>query len=305
MHRMTRVVFMGSPEFAVPVLRALASQFPVSAVITRPDRPSGRGRELRPPPVKVAAGELGLEILQPTRLAAAGVLPRLQELSPDLIVVAAFGQILKPEILALPVHGCLNVHASLLPRWRGAAPIQAAILNGDAETGITITLMDQGLDTGGILSQDRIPIGADDTGGTLTGKLAPLGADLLLRTLPAYLGGDLQAVPQDASRATHAPMLKKQDGLLDLSMPARLLERRVRALNPWPGGYFSWAGAILKIHRAHVEPGMAAVGERLVIGQLPALGTGSDLLVLDELQPAGKRIMAGRLFLLGARGWSG
>jgi len=301
---MTRVVFMGSPEFAVPVLRALASQFPVSAVITRPDRPSGRGRELRPPPVKVAAGELGLEIMQPTRLAAADVLPRLQELSPDLIVVAAFGQILKPEILALPVHGCLNVHASLLPRWRGAAPIQAAILHGDAETGITIMLMDQGLDTGGILSQDRIPIGADDTCGTLTRKLAQLGADLLLRTLPAYLGGDLQAVPQDASRATHAPMLKKQDGLLDLSMPAHLLERRVRALNPWPGGYFSWNDAILKIHRAHVEPGTAAVGERLVIGQLPALGTGSDLLVLDELQPAGKRIMDGRLFLLGARGWS-
>jgi methionyl-tRNA formyltransferase len=243
--------------------------------------------------------------MQPARLAAPGVFPRLQELAPGLIVVAAFGQILKPEILALPVHGCLNVHASLLPRWRGAAPIQAAILNGDAETGITIMLMDAGLDTGGVLSQDRIPIGPHDTGGTLTEKLSQLGADLLLRTLPAFLGGDLHAVPQEASRATHAPMLKKQDGLLDLSLPAPALERRVRALNPWPGGYFSWNAAILKIHRAHVETGTAAVGQRLVIGHLPAVGTGSDLLVLDELQPAGKRIMDGRLFLLGARGWSG
>jgi methionyl-tRNA formyltransferase len=252
----------------------------------------------------VAATELGLEIMQPERLTVAGVLPRLQELSPDLIVVAAFGQILKPEILALPVHGCINVHASLLPRWRGAAPIQAAILSGDAETGITIMLMDQGLDTGGILSQGRTPIGADDTAGTITAKLAHLGADLLLQTLPAYLGADLQAVAQDASRATHAPMLKKQDGLLDLSMPAGALERRVRALNPWPGAFLLWNGAALKLHRAHVERGMAAVGARVEIGQLPAVGTGRDLLVLDQVQPAGKRIMDGRDFLLGARGWA-
>jgi methionyl-tRNA formyltransferase len=304
MHRMTRVVFMGSPEFAVPVLRALASHYSMAGVITRPDRPSGRGRELQPPPVKQAAAELGLEIMQPERLTAPGVLARLQELSPDLVVVAAFGQILKPDILALPAHGCLNVHASLLPRWRGAAPIQAAILSGDAETGITIMLMDQGLDTGGILSQGRIPIGADDTAGSLAAKLAHVGADLLLQTLPAYLGADLQAVPQDASRATHAPMLKKQDGLLDLSMPARGLERRVRALNPWPGAFLQWGGATLKIHRAHVETGMAPLGKRLEIGHLPAVGTGTDLLVLDEVQPAGKRIMEGRVFLLGARGWA-
>ncbi len=304
MHRMTRIVFMGSPDFAVPVLRALASHYSIVGVVTRPDQPSGRGRALKPPAVKLAAQELGLDIQQPPRLSSADALQRLQEFSPDLVVVAAFGQILKPEVLGLPTHGCINVHASLLPRWRGAAPIQAAILNGDAETGITIMKMDQGLDTGGILSQSRIPIEADDTAASLTTKLANLGSELLLQTMPAYLAGSLEIVPQDEHLATRAPMLKKQDGLLDFSSPADELERRVRAFNPWPGAHLTWTGGSLKVLRAHVEPGFAPVAKTLEVGRLPAVGTARELLVLDQVQPAGKRSMDGRDFLIGARGWA-
>jgi methionyl-tRNA formyltransferase len=242
--------------------------------------------------------------MQPEKLAAAPVLEALHALAIDLVVVAAFGQILKPEILNLPAHGCLNIHASLLPRWRGAAPIQAAILNGDAETGISIMRMDPGLDTGGVISQRRIPIAAEDTAGSLAAKLSDVGADLLLQTLPAYLAGGLKAVPQEPSLATYAPMLNKQDGLLDLSMSAAVLENRIRAFNPWPGAYIMWNSASLKVHRAQVASGTVAVGTRFQMGSLPALGTGKDVLVLEEVQPAGKRIMDGRAFLLGARGWS-
>jgi methionyl-tRNA formyltransferase len=307
MHMMTRIVFMGSPEFAVPVLRALARQYPVVGVVTRPDRPSGRGGRLTAPPVKFAASELGLPILQPEKLTSPDAIQSLSALSPELIVVAAFGQILKPGVLDMPLHGCLNVHASLLPRWRGAAPIQAAILAGDSETGITIMQMDAGLDTGAILSQRSVSIQPDDTGGSLSEKLAQLGAQLVLETLPKYLppGGDLAAMPQDSSRATYAPMLKKEDGRLDFALPASELARRVRAMNPWPGAYFVWGGSPIKVHRAHVEPGTAPVGERLEVARLPAIGTSLDLLVLDEVQPAGKRAMPGRDFLLGARDWLG
>ena len=303
MHMMTRIVFMGSPDFAVPVLRVLASKYSVVAVVTRPDRPSGRGGKLTPPAVKLAAFDLGLELLQPEKLTSPDVIHRLSLLSPDLIVVAAFGQILKLAILEVPARGSINVHASLLPRWRGAAPIQAAILAGDTQTGVSIMLMDQGLDTGAVLSQNSLPISDDDTGGFLSEKLSRLGAETLLQTLPDYLSGTLTPVPQDATLATYAPMLKKQDGRLDFSLAARDLERRVRAFNPWPGAYFAWNGSPLKVHRAHVEPGTASVGERLEISRLPAVGTSAELLVLDEVQPAGKRGMRGQDFLLGARGW--
>ncbi|MEW6716244.1 MAG: methionyl-tRNA formyltransferase [Chloroflexota bacterium] len=299
----TRIIFMGSPEFALPTLRKLTELYRVVGVVTQPDRPAGRGRKLTPPPVKTLAQALGLVCIQPQRLRHPQAISQLHTWNPDLIVVAAFGQILPPEVLDIPLHGCLNVHASLLPRWRGAAPIPHAILNGDSETGITIMRMDEGLDTGPILNQSVIPIQADDTTGSLHDRLAHLGAELLIETLPAYLAGKLQSQPQDDSQATYAPLLKKEDGCLDFTRPAEELERRVRAFHPWPGAFTMWQNTPLKILKAHVVSGKARLGERVVAQGLPALGTAKGLLVLDEVQPAGKKSMSGGAFLLGARDW--
>jgi methionyl-tRNA formyltransferase len=305
MHRMTRVVFMGSPEFAVPSLRALHQNFSVCGVVTMPDRPAGRGREPKPPAVKRLAQELGLPILQPENVNAPDSLASLEQWMPDVVVVAAFGQILRRRLLDLPRHGCLNVHASLLPRWRGAAPIQAAILAGDSETGITIMKMDEGLDTGPILAQMRCAVEVDDTAGSLAQRMAEEGAALLVKTMPPYLAGKLPMIPQPAEGATKAPMLRKSDGLLDFRRPAEELERLVRALNPWPGAYVMWQGGPLKVHRAHVEKGEAPPGTRLIRGGRPAIGANGSLFVLDEVQPAGRRSMDGRAFLRGARHWEG
>ena len=297
---------MGSPEFAIPVLRSLVEKYLVVGVVTQPDRPAGRGRTLTPPPVKILAQELGLPFIQPGRVRTPEAMEQLQLWQPDLIVVAAFGQILRPEVLDMPRYGCINVHASLLPRWRGAAPIQAAILAGDDKTGLTIMHMDPGTDTGPILNQAAIPISPDDTVGTLSNKMSSLGADLLVKTLPGYLRGEIIPIPQDslAGAPTYAPLLKKEDGLLDFSQPAFDLARRVRAFNPWPGAYVMREGQILKIHRAHpVSEQNAMPGRALSWNQLPAFGTGEGLLVLDEVQPAGKKPMPGEVFLRGARDW--
>jgi len=229
---------------------------------------------------------------------------QLQVWEPDLIVVAAFGQILKPDVLDLPPYGCLNVHGSLLPRWRGAAPLNAAILHGDAETGITIMKMDAGLDTGPMISKRTIPIGEEDTAGSLFGKMADLGAELLVETLPPYLRGELTPEPQDDSLSTYAPMLKKSDGELDFERPAAELARKVRAFNPWPGTFFQWSGAPLKVHAAHpIGKSSPGVGVFIVNENSPAVGTADGLLILDQLQPAGKKSMPGDVFLRGARGW--
>ncbi len=299
------MVFMGSPDFAVPSLRSLAAQYEISGVVTQPDRQAGRGRALRAPAVKLAALELGLPLIQPARLRETEALATLRRWAPDLIVVAAFGQILRTEVLQLPVHGCLNVHASLLPRWRGAAPIQAAILADDPETGVTVMKMDEGVDTGGILGQARVPIGVEDTAKSLSATLSGLGANLLLQVLPRYLAGELEPSPQDESRATKAPLLNKSDGLLDLERPAVELERRVRALNPWPGAFFVWEGRTLKVLRSHVVHKSATAGRRLVEGGEIALGTPQGLLVLDEVQLEGRKAMSGVQFLAGARTWAG
>jgi len=316
---MTRIVFMGSPDFAVPTLRLLAGNdenkgypYEVVGVVTQPDRPSGRGREVKPPAIKTLALNLGLAIIQPEKLRAPEAMEQLRLWQPDLIVVAAFGQILRAEVLNLPPHGCINVHASLLPLWRGAAPVQAAMSAGDAETGVTIMKMDQGIDTGAILSQRAIPIKPEDTGGSLTEKLAQLGADLLSETLLRYLSGELQLQAQEESKATYAPMLKKEDGRLNFTHPADELVRRVRALNPRPGAFIEWNGEMLKIHRSHSaertpqlqETGKAPAGQRLIYEGQAAVTTGSGLLILDEVQPAGKKSMSGKAFLSGARGWT-
>jgi methionyl-tRNA formyltransferase len=301
---MTRVVFMGSPEFAVPVLRVVTRELSVVGVVTQPDKPAGRGREIRPPVMKLEAARLDLPIIQPERLTEPAALRQVRDWAPDLIVVAAFGQILRPELLQVPRYGSLNVHASLLPRWRGAAPIQAAIAAGDLETGVTIMQMDAGMDTGGILSQRRITIDEQDTGASLSSRLSELGAQLLSQTLPDYLSGALQPQPQDASQVTKAPMLKKEDGLLDPSLPAEVLARRVRAFNPWPGTYITWDQGRLKVHQAHAASIEVPIAKRMMIDGRPALVTSNGALVLDEVQPAGKKPMPGQDFLKGARGWS-
>ncbi len=299
-----RIVFMGSPDFAVPALEALSTDFPVVGVVTQPDRPAGRGGVLKAPAVKGAALRLGLPIIQPEKLRHPEAMEALRTWAPDLIVVAAFGQILRPDVLDLPKYGCLNIHGSLLPRWRGAAPIQACIMAGDRETGITIMKMDPGVDTGPILARRYIPIAPDETAGTLFAKLAPLGANLLLETLPRYLSGELQPQPQPAEGITYAPMLKKEDGRLDFTRSAVELERQIRAMNPWPGASFEFNGVLVKVMRGRPDGGKSpGMGSRFNVEGFPAIGTGDGILILEEVQPAGRKTMPGKAFLAGARTW--
>ncbi len=295
---------MGSPEFAVPSLERLAQLVDLVGVITQPDRPAGRGKALTPPPVKQTALRLGLPVFQPERLRAPEAFAQLQSWAPDLIVVTAFGQILRQNVLDLPRYGCINVHASLLPRWRGAAPIQAALLHGDSETGVTIMKMDAGVDTGPILAQKSEPILAEDDAATLSTRLAHIGADLLVATLPGYLDGEIKPQPQPTEGAVYAPMLKKEDGLLDFNRPAEELVNRVRAFNPWPGAFTYYQGNFLKIQKARALPDPALPpGKRGSAGGFPAIGCGRGLLVLEIVQPAGKKAMPGDVFLRGARDW--
>ena len=299
-----KIVFMGSPDFAVPTMRAITGPYTLVGVVTQPDRPSGRGRVLTPPPIKDLAIELGLPVIQPQSLKGTPDLAQLKSWQPDLIVVAAFGQILREEVLELPSYGCINVHASLLPRWRGAAPIQAAILHGDTETGITIMQMDTGVDTGDILSQHSITIGEHETAGELSPRLAELGAQALLDTLPQFLSGAIVPQAQDDSFATYAPMLKKDAGRLDFQETAAALARRVRAFDPWPGTYTIWSGQRLKILRARAQDAKTpGPGKTTTYGDLPAYGTSDGLLVLDSVQPAGRKALPGEAFLRGAKNW--
>lgn len=305
----SRIVFMGSPEFALPTLQALAEHYPVVGVVSQPDRPAGRGRTLTPPPVKVLAQELELPVIQPASLRETETMARLRDWKVDVFVVAAFGQILRAEVLDLPPFGSLNVHASLLPRWRGAAPIQAAILHGDEQTGVTIMKMDPGIDTGPLLSQRVVPILAEDNAETLSMKLAQTGADLLIETLPAYLNGDLHPQSQQGDH-TYAPMLKKSDGRLDFTQSANALERKIRAYDPWPGTFMTWQSGQMKILKAYAVSSTNAniksdmqPGHQTTFQGNPAVFTGDGLLVFEKLQPAGKKPMAGAVFLRGARDW--
>lgn len=295
---------MGSPDFSLPSLRALANHYEVVGVVTQPDRASGRGRELKSPPVKMLALELGIPLMQPEKLKLPEAMEQLRAWAPELIVVAAFGQILKKDVLELPRYGCINVHASLLPRWRGAAPINAAILAGDEETGVTIMQMDVGLDTGVMLSKRSIRLTPTDTAGSVFQAVSTLGADLLLETLPRWIAGEIQPQAQDDALATYAPMMKKEEGKLDFTRDVHELERLIRAFNPWPGAFMDFNGMILKVHRGHVEAGEAEAGQRLIVQDQPAVGARGGLLVLDEVQPAGKKPMSGKSFLAGARTWA-
>ena len=300
-----RIVFMGSPAFAVPILERLAQQAAVVGVVTQPDRPAGRGNRLTPPPVKEVSIRLGIPFIQPQRLSDPAALTQLKHWQPDLIVVAAFGQILKPDVLDLPPYGCLNVHASLLPRWRGAAPIPAAILHGDQETGITIMKMDPGVDTGPILRQKAIPILDSDNASSLSARLSEVGAELLLETLADYLAGKIVPQEQDNEKATYAPMLKKEDGELDFHQSTAYLWRKVRAFNPWPSAYTHLEGNPLIIHEAlpieieHDYP----IGQTVRFQKKAAVATAKGLLELVTVQPSGKKPISGRDLINGYREW--
>lgn len=305
MTRVARVLFMGTPGFAVPSLQALVEAgYDVVGVVTQPDRPAGRGRRLMAPPVKEAALALELPVLQPQTLRHPEIVHQLRELAPDVVVVAAYGEILRPEVLAIPPHGCLNLHASLLPRHRGAAPVVAAILAGDEVTGITIMLMDEGMDTGPILTQSSMPVSSDDTAGALMEKLSYLAADLLIETLPAWLAGEIMPQPQDHEQATYHKLVRKQDGLVDWSLPAVEIWRRVRAYHPWPGAYTYWQGRLLKILRAQPLDdwaGPGSPGEVIRTDQGIVVVTGQGALLLEEIQMAGKRPMSVEDFVRGRR----
>jgi methionyl-tRNA formyltransferase len=296
-----RIIFMGSPEFATPSLKALRSEHEVCVVVTQPDRPAGRGRRLQESAVKKLAQSYHLPIIQPEKINDESFIDELDALGADLAVIAAYGQILPARILGLPRYGCLNVHASLLPRWRGAAPVQAAILEGDAKTGVTIMKMDAGLDTGPIIQQRSIAIRDAETGGELEKRLAVLGSQLLIETLPAYVSSELRPSPQDDALATYAPMLKKKDGRMDFHQEADRLARQVRAFEPWPTSFFFWEELRIVVRAAHAHPHASGeVGEVQRIEGLPAISTASGSLVLERIQPAGKRDMDASDFLNGS-----
>jgi methionyl-tRNA formyltransferase len=299
---MARVVFMGTPEFAVPSLRALieAPEHEVVGVITQPDRPVGRGQVLTPSPVKQLALEHGIPVFQPAKMKVPETAATFAAFAPDVAVVAAYGRILTPTLLAVPKHGCINVHASLLPRWRGAAPIAYAIWKGDAETGVGIMRMEEGLDTGPVYAEARLSIEGDDTTASLTPKLADLGARTLLQTLPKILDGKLAATPQAAAGITHAPPLAKTDGSLDLRYPAAELERQVRAMTPWPGARILLGGHPVAIGKARRVDAAGASGLVLRADKNGVVvACGHDALVLEEVQLPGKRMMPAAAWVVG------
>jgi methionyl-tRNA formyltransferase len=301
-----RIAFAGTPPFAVAALSALAARGPVLGVLTQPDRPAGRGRVLTPSAVKQRALVLNLPVLQPLRLrgdAADAVAARqqLRDWQLDLLVVVAYGLILPPEVLSLPRLGCLNIHASLLPRWRGAAPIQRAVLAGDTQSGVTIMQMDEGLDTGAMLLRRALPITPQMVAGELHDALAPLGADLLLEALEGLQAGTLQATPQPAEGVTWADKLTREEARLDWQQPAQRLDRQIRAFNPWPAAHALYAGEPVKLLRSRLLPGEVPPGVApgtvlgLQDGSL-AVASGQGLLGIDELQRAGRRAVAARDF---------
>lgn len=298
---------MGTPDFAVPALQQLlSSQHRLVAVYTSPDRPAGRGRELSPSPVKRVAIEHGLEVRQVRSLKNDAAVASLAQLQPDVIVVASYGLILPKKVLAIPPRGCVNLHPSLLPRHRGPTPIPSAILAGDAETGASIMLMDEGVDTGPILAQRKVPIAPDDTTASLTDKLAQLSARLLMETLPRWFDGEIEPQPQREAGATYTRMLTKADGEIDWSLPAIDIERRVRAFQPWPGCYTRWRGKTLKIMAATPLPGKHGMpGQTMAIEGGGVVQTGDGTLVLRQVQLEGKRPMDIAEFLRGQRDFIG
>lgn len=300
---MHRIVFMGTPDFAVPVLHALLATQQVVGVVTQPDRPAGRGQTLRFSPVKVVAEAAGVPVYQPASLRRPERAAQLQAWAPEAIVVAAFGQILRPHLLELPPLGCINVHASLLPRWRGASPIQHALLAGDAETGVSLMRMDAGLDTGPWYVQQSLPIAADETAATLHDKLAQLGGEMIRRYLPDILAGRLPLHPQDDQQATYAPLIAKEAGEIRWSQPAAAIDRLIRAMTPWPGAFTFWNGQLLKIHTARPQSGGPVAAPSGTTLQLTdggiGVAAGVGYVQLETVQLAGRRAMSAQEFVRG------
>src|SRR2546429_5929895 len=314
---MLRIIYMGTPRFAVSALAALIkgtspgavipAGYEIVTVITRPDKPAGRGREIIFSPVKQVALANGIPVWQPGSFKRAENSESLAAYHADLFIVAAFGQILPQAVLDLPRYGTLNIHASLLPKYRGVSPISEAILRGDSETGVTIMLIDVGVDTGPILLQRAIPIAEDDTTGSLTLKLAALGASTLLEALPLWVHGKIIPQPQDERFASHTHMLHKEDGKIDWNRPADVLARTVRAFTPWPGAYTNWGNKLLKIISAHAvqsdtgsEARTGTVSLRKENGlQTLTVVTGKGLLIVEKLQLEGKKVMSSDEFLRG------
>jgi len=298
-----RIIFFGTPIFAIPTLKNLL-QGPdeVVAVVTQPDREKGRGRKVIPSPVKELALQHGLTLLQPEKVKEEGFQEKIKSLQPELFVVLAYGQILPRFLLQIPKYGAVNVHASLLPKYRGAAPIAWAILKGERVTGVTTIMMDEGMDTGDILLQTEIPIGEEETSETLHDRLALLGAKLLLETVSGMKAGNVHPIPQDHLKVTYAPPLKKEDGRIDWSKEGKEIDRQVRALNPWPGAFTEWNGKLLKIFRGEVreeiskgKAGMVSwVGSDFI-----EVETGENFFLIKEVQLEGKRRMTIREFLAG------
>ncbi len=307
-----KVVFMGTPDFSVPILDAIISNYKLLAVVTQPDKKVGRKQIVTPPPIKKFAIGKGYEVLQPAAIKGnAEFIRRVKELNPDMIVVVAYGFILPQELIDIPKYGVINVHASLLPKYRGASPIQSAILNGDKETGVSIMLIDDKMDHGALLSQSTITITNNDNFESLHDKLAKLGADLLLDTVPKYYSGQIKPIAQDESKATYCQLIKKEDGRIDWNKPAQEIERQVRAFMPWPGTWTEWNGKKLKIsavmvlaRRSSSEGGSlfepsAEIGEVVKIDDLLVVKCGQGALEIKELQLEGKRPMSSKEFLNG------
>lgn len=297
-----RTVFMGTPDFAVPSLRALADhdKFEIVAVVTQPDRPAGRNLKIAPSPVKALAVERKLPILQPDSLS--DIKPELISLAPDIIVVVAYAQILPEDIISIPRFKCINVHASLLPKYRGASCIQSAILNGEKETGATIMLLDKGLDTGPILSQIPIDISDTDTTSTLTEQIAMIGANILPDTIIRYVNQDIIPHPQDNSQATYVGLIKKEDGRIDWNRNAEYISRQIRAFDPWPGTWTELDGKKIKILEAdsHVlKVNTYAIGEVFGHDGRLAVQCGQNVIIVNKLQLEGKKAMDSKTFLLG------
>ncbi|MGD9933174.1 MAG: methionyl-tRNA formyltransferase [Dehalococcoidia bacterium] len=305
---MPRVVFMGSPDFAVPSLEALAREgYDVALVVTQPDRPAGRGGRVLAPAVRQVAERLGVPVVQPETLKDETVQATLRGTGADIFVVAAYGKILPRAVLSIPRLGCINVHGSLLPRWRGASPIAAAILAGDAETGVSIMEMAVKMDAGPVIARATVALGPDATAGALEVELSIAGAEALVDTLPRWISGELKAEPQDEAAVTYCRTMAKVDGHLGSEMTARQAERAVRAYDPWPGAYVEYRGERLAVWRAHVEPASGATpGQAVISGKVPAIAFYEGLLMLDEVQRPGSRRTTGMQYLNGIRGdWGG
>jgi methionyl-tRNA formyltransferase len=305
-----RVVFMATPDFAVPALHLLISNpYQIVAVYTQPDKPSGRSLQPVPPPVKILAMHHSIPVVQPETLDTSSAFEELASYSPDLIVVAAYGRILPSTILSLPRFGCLNLHPSLLPRHRGSSPIANTVLCGDEVTGVTLMLMDAGVDSGPILAQRELRVSPEDTTGSLMPRLAQMGAELLLESLPLWIGGKIRPQPQDESQATFSRMLTKEDGEIDWKLPAVQLWRRIRAFDPWPGCYAWWKGRRLKVCEALPLAGGGEVGKVVAITEpAPAavgVGTGVGVLGLLRVQLEGRREISAADFVRGQRDFVG